>query len=394
MATVGLSMIVKNEAHVIERCLDSLCAEKLLDRYYVVDTGSTDGTQDKIRAYFEARNIAGEVVDYPFIDESDKANHTFERGIVDFRNMALEGLVGKVDYIFWIDADEQVQYAEGFDFDEFKSCIDNYDFAYFRCIDKGFMFRNNHLIRAEIGWEWHGIAHEFLRTKEPLSTNATTIEGIKFVYNEDGHSWKDKSGKIAKYVKLLTKQHEEEPTVGRWLFYLAQSYRAMETPEGIKDSIATYEKRIALYNGDGDDAEAYVSKLLSLCLRQQLGEKVTAKEFLECEQYDKHRIEHIMCANQLYWQYPAHESAYKISSIAVKKFMKPPYGLSELLINLSDYTFSCAHIHAINCFHTKRKDEGLRVLKALIDNIKAGKSKSLVSKEELDRLKNALTALR
>lgn len=43
-ATIGLSIIVKNEATVIERMLNSVAP--ILDYYCVIDTGSTDGTQE------------------------------------------------------------------------------------------------------------------------------------------------------------------------------------------------------------------------------------------------------------------------------------------------------------------------------------------------------------
>ena len=39
--TVCLNMIVKNEAHFIRRCFDSV--RSFVDRWAIVDTGSTDG---------------------------------------------------------------------------------------------------------------------------------------------------------------------------------------------------------------------------------------------------------------------------------------------------------------------------------------------------------------
>ena len=45
--SICLNMIVKNEAHVIARCLAS--ARPLVDAWCIVDTGSSDGTQDKVR---------------------------------------------------------------------------------------------------------------------------------------------------------------------------------------------------------------------------------------------------------------------------------------------------------------------------------------------------------
>ena len=40
MATISLCMIVKNEAAILSRCLDSVC--DLMDEIIIVDTGSTD----------------------------------------------------------------------------------------------------------------------------------------------------------------------------------------------------------------------------------------------------------------------------------------------------------------------------------------------------------------
>ena len=45
--TITLCMIVKDEARVIERCLASVLP--LIDNWVIVDTGSTDGTQELIK---------------------------------------------------------------------------------------------------------------------------------------------------------------------------------------------------------------------------------------------------------------------------------------------------------------------------------------------------------
>ena len=45
-ARLCLAMIVKNEAHVIQRCLRSV--KPYLKHWVVVDTGSTDGTQEAV----------------------------------------------------------------------------------------------------------------------------------------------------------------------------------------------------------------------------------------------------------------------------------------------------------------------------------------------------------
>jgi glycosyltransferase involved in cell wall biosynthesis len=56
-------MIVKNESHVIEECLQSVAH---LVYYVINDTGSTDDTREKIKAFFDARGIKGEIIDHKF----------------------------------------------------------------------------------------------------------------------------------------------------------------------------------------------------------------------------------------------------------------------------------------------------------------------------------------
>ncbi|MDO8336144.1 MAG: glycosyltransferase, partial [Candidatus Saccharibacteria bacterium] len=48
---IRLNMIVKNEAHVILRCLASV--KPWIDSWCIVDTGSSDGTQDIIQDYLK-----------------------------------------------------------------------------------------------------------------------------------------------------------------------------------------------------------------------------------------------------------------------------------------------------------------------------------------------------
>src|SRR5690606_31494452 len=47
--SICLTMIVRNETSVIERCLKSV--RPFIDCWSIVDTGSSDGTQQLVRAY-------------------------------------------------------------------------------------------------------------------------------------------------------------------------------------------------------------------------------------------------------------------------------------------------------------------------------------------------------
>ena len=62
--TIVLSMIVKNESHVIRQTLENL--SKHIDYYVINDTGSTDNTKEIIKEYFDSVNIPGEIIDHEF----------------------------------------------------------------------------------------------------------------------------------------------------------------------------------------------------------------------------------------------------------------------------------------------------------------------------------------
>ena len=51
-----LSMIVKNETHIIKECFDTIYDQ--IDYWVIVDTGSTDGTQEFIKNYLLLLKIA------------------------------------------------------------------------------------------------------------------------------------------------------------------------------------------------------------------------------------------------------------------------------------------------------------------------------------------------
>lgn len=46
-------MIIKNESKIIKKCLNSIA--DYLDYWIISDTGSTDGTQDIIKSFFNLK---------------------------------------------------------------------------------------------------------------------------------------------------------------------------------------------------------------------------------------------------------------------------------------------------------------------------------------------------
>ncbi len=83
LARVSLTMIVRDEAHHLPACLDSV--KGLFDEIVIVDTGSKDDTPDI------ARSFGARVFDFVWVGDFGAA-----------RNAALARAKG--DYAFWLDA--------------------------------------------------------------------------------------------------------------------------------------------------------------------------------------------------------------------------------------------------------------------------------------------------
>lgn len=93
--TICLSMIVKNEnGPHLKRCLDSM--RPFITSWAVVDTGSTDGTQDAIRYYLS--DIPGELIECEWVDDFSHS-----------RNQALAlAQQSGADFAMVLDADDYV----------------------------------------------------------------------------------------------------------------------------------------------------------------------------------------------------------------------------------------------------------------------------------------------
>jgi len=256
-ATVSLSIIVKNESKVIERMLNTVWP--ILDYYVVVDTGSTDGTQDIIRKFFEEKGIPGEVIDHPW------------KNFEDARNKAREAVKGKADFGFWIDADEQLIINKNFNVDRFKSNLSKVDGANVKIHYGGQNYFRMQFFKADFPWYWYGPVHEVL-----ISDGQNTVgvaEGLDVLVTPDGNSWtaETQQQKYEGHAKILEEYVANDPKEDpRWLFYLAQSWRDSGTKEGREKAIEWYTKRKNVVT-KGYWEECYFSALMVANLKGQNG---------------------------------------------------------------------------------------------------------------------------
>ncbi|MGN9792317.1 glycosyltransferase [Streptomyces sp. OZ13] len=214
-------MIVKDEAHVIRRCLESV--RPLIDTWVIVDTGSTDGTQDVIRDTFA--DVPGTLYERPW------------KGFDKSRSEAIELARGKADYLLFIDADDVMEVEPGFRMP--KLTHDAYSVA----LHHGTMIHwRPALVSTRLPWRYVGVLHEYIECGKPYSRG--TFKGANILTLSGGARLKE--GQRAKYlrdVEILTQGLIDEPDNARYVFYLAQSWRDAGEPE---KAIAVYERRAAM----------------------------------------------------------------------------------------------------------------------------------------------------
>jgi tetratricopeptide (TPR) repeat protein len=200
---ICLNMIVKDEAHVIRRCLEKV--RPFIESWVIVDTGSTDHTQDIIRQ--ELAGIPGELHDRPWKDFGTN------------RTEALE-LARKTDaqYAFVIDADEEFIPRDDFAWPSLTA--DSY-LTLQACGDN--RFYRTQLMRLAMPWRYVGVLHEVA-----MCEGAQRPERLDSVVTYGRFDSARNKNPIEKYkndARVLEMALEREPGNARYMFYLAQSYR-------------------------------------------------------------------------------------------------------------------------------------------------------------------------
>jgi tetratricopeptide (TPR) repeat protein len=200
---ICLNMIVKDEAHVIRRCLDRV--RPFIDGWVIVDTGSTDGTQDIIRR--ELAGIPGELHERPWKDFGTN------------RTEALE-LARKSDaqYAFVIDADEE--FTPSKDFAWPRLTADSYQTLQ-ACGDN--RFYRTQLMRLAMPWRYLGVLHEVAMCEG--AQRPQRLDGVVTYGRFDSARNKNPLEKYKNDARVLQRAIEQEPSNARYMFYLAQSYR-------------------------------------------------------------------------------------------------------------------------------------------------------------------------
>lgn len=214
MKTIGLCMIVKNEAKVILQCLESV--RRIVDYVLIEDdTGSTDGTATVVREWLDHVGMPGMVSAVPWRDFGYNRSHA----LASLRER------NDIDYALMIDADDLLVAEPGFDVAMFKRGLSN-DLYSVPIRQGAFRYQRGQLCSNHREFKYCGVAHEFLK-EPPGEVSFGTVAGLYIESRREGARHRDpnKYHRDALVLEQALSSEEDAFLRSRYTFYLAQSYR-------------------------------------------------------------------------------------------------------------------------------------------------------------------------
>ncbi len=335
--TVCLCMIVKNEHHVLRRCLDSVLP--LIDEWLIVDTGSTDGTQDLVREVF--RGLPGALVERPW----KNFGHNRSESIALAR--------GRADYVLTLDADEYLATESGFEWPDLA--MDAYSFV----VDSGGVhYARVQLVRSSLSWRYEGVLHEYITCDGAYSH--AQMPGIRTVRLLEGARSRD-ALTYRRDASLLEEALLQDPGNARNMFYLAQSYRDAHLPQL---AIERYRRRAAM-GGFGEEVWCSLYEIAKLMQAEGAAWSSVAKAYLQAFAFRPTRAEPLYRIG-LHHQ---HRKEYALAVSFFERAMQIPLPSNDLLFVESDiYRFLLPLEYAVACYWLGRHHEAIAVTNRLLSD--------------------------
>lgn len=326
-----LNMIVKNESARILRALES--AAPHIACYAILDTGSTDGTQEIITDWATLHKIPGDIGTAKFEDFAQARNEA----------LALARRRSDWDYALLFDADMQLVVkdkrwteplnGEGYDMYQLAGQLH---------------YQNRRLIARWSNATYLTPTHEFLNVP---TAGCIPQEVAFFIDYADGSNRKDKFLRdIRIFKKALARGDQPQDRI---FYYMAQSYRDAGKPS---EAAKWYQRRIA---AGGWAEEVWSARTSLAACRRDMGD---IGEFIRCNlaAYDFRPSR----AESLYdlAKYFREKGENATSLIFSEAGMKIPLSTDALFVNDYVYKQGLKDEFAICAFYVPgRRGDGFRV---------------------------------
>jgi len=335
--TICLNMIIKNEAHVIGRCLESV--KPFIDRWVIVDTGSTDDTIERVHRHLAG--VPGELHERPW------------KNFGHNRNEALQLASARGDYLFFIDADERLDLPPSYarpvlGADGYHLTVRYAGLTYARCA----------LVASRLPWRWEGVVHEFLACGAAFKLE--TLEGPTVIVAHDGARSRDPET-YRKDAALLEEALRQNPNSTRDTFYLAQSYRDCGELQKSRD---TYRKRAGM---KGWEEEGWFAQYQAAVMEERLNASPELVSFGYLSAYQRRptRAEPLVRLAR----YHRLRKEYHLALLYARRAASLPKPPDLLFLDDAAYSWSALDELAVAAYYVDAKDakdEGRNAVQRLL----------------------------
>lgn len=330
LATVCM---VKNEESVIGRMINS--AAPITDLFVFTDTGSTDGTREKIKKTCEEIDIPYEIHKTEFVDFGVS------------RTEMIQNAIGKADYLLLLDADMTI---EDHGFDKNNLTKDGYQIYYTGQNRYAQML----LVNGHLNWQYYEKTHEYIYTDQMKTIG--NLKTLMINHHTDGGNRKDK---FERDVKLLKETINENPNNRRAYFYLGETYRNMDKPQ---DAIEAYRKRIEL---GGWKEEVYYSIYQLGRMFTRIKELDQARiTLMDAWEFRPQRLEALHALSIILRE----TKKYNTACLFLKKALETKFPKDDVLfVEKPVYDYLLRFEYSINVYYSGNKKEALKQCNILLN---------------------------
>jgi glycosyltransferase involved in cell wall biosynthesis len=352
---ICLNMIVRNEAHVMRRCLDSI--GPFIDRWVIVDTGSTDGTQEIIREYM--RDIPGKLFERPW------------KNFAHNRSEAFTLAKDEADYLLLIDADEQLAVPANWKLPELTQDCYNIEVR----LPSAISFSRAALLATRLPWRFIGVVHEYSDCGRQYTTG--TLKGA-YLWSTFEGSRNRNPDKYKNDALLLEEALREEPSNARYMFYLAESYRGNSEWKKAHDA---YLRRTTM---GGSHEEIWFSHYQAAQMSTLIETSEGANILLFLKAYEARPIRAETLHSLAYYCRSRNLASLGYMFAKAAAAIPQPSG-DSLFVRHDVYAWRTVDEWSVNAFNMGRFQEAKQLLQRLLEN-------PHVAPEERPRIKNNFDA--
>lgn len=357
--TLAFATMCKNEEHIIGTVLEAVAP--YIDYLVVADNGSTDRTLEIVQEFMDRTGIPGEI-------------HRDEWfGFDKNKNMMMEYVFGKTDYVLHLDADDIL--AGDFSFNAEDAGFDTYYMTMRRGTST---WKATVIYDNRVHWKFCGTAHTIIKCLERPNFSIGDLSDRGYVIADGVGSRAFDPKKFLYDAERLEKQfwdtlvEDPDGLNYRSVFYCAQSYMDYGMGNGELDAVRKALQWNKLYTRLEDawieerfEAQMRISRCL-MYLNGDINEIIAEMEkaiaiFPDRAEPYFHLGTHLNRTSR-------HELAYKYLKKAAEISLEEAQRKYVLFVSETCYGKYTNDELSVACYWTGRKEEGMNLIEQIIDD--------------------------